>query len=91
MTLMYYTRHKGIPLDSVRAEYTFDRIHADDCEACEEPDKGMIERVQAHVIMTGDFDEAQRIRLKQIASRCPVHKTLTHGMKILDRVTFEQK
>jgi putative redox protein len=91
MTLQYYTQHKGIPLESIRAEYKFDRIHAEDCEVCEEPDTGMIERVQAHVTFTGEFDEAQRIRLEQVASRCPVHKTLTHGMKILDRVTFEQK
>lgn len=36
----------------------------------------------------GTFDDAQRRRLEQIVSRCPVHKTLVHGMKIFDTVEF---
>jgi putative redox protein len=91
ITLQHYARHKGILLDSIRADYEFDRIHAEDCDECEETEKGLIERVRTHVTIAGEFDEAQRIRLEQIVARCPVHKTLTHGMKILDHVTFEHK
>ena len=38
----------------------------------------------------GDFDEAQRKRLAQIAKRCPVHKTLAHGVAFEDNATFGQ-
>lgn len=90
ITLRLYTRNKGIPMEWIRATYEFDRIYARDCEECESDEKGLIERVDARVTIGGTFDEAQRIRLAQIVSRCPVHKTLANGMKILDHVTFAQ-
>jgi putative redox protein len=88
LTLSYYTAHKGIPIAWVKAEYDFDRVHALDCEQCEEADEGMIERVTAHVTIGGNFSEAQQHRLRQIVSRCPVHKSLTHGIRIFDNVAF---
>jgi putative redox protein len=90
LTLRLYANHKGITLDRIQAEYEFDRIHAEDCEECESIDSGLIDRVRAHVTLGGSFTEAQRARLTQIVGRCPVHKTLTHGMSIIDRVTFEE-
>jgi uncharacterized OsmC-like protein len=38
--------------------------------------------------MEGDFDDSQRKRLAQIVTRCPVHKTLVHGVEIDDNSTF---
>ena len=40
---------------------------------------------------TGDFDAAQRKRLAQIAQRCPVHKTLAHGVAFEDNATFSRE
>jgi putative redox protein len=88
ITLALYCRHKGIPLKSVTATYEFDRIHAKDCEDCEEPRKGLIEQISSHVRIAGDFDEAQRKRLAQIVERCPVHKTLAQGVRMVDRAEF---
>jgi putative redox protein len=90
LTLRLYATHKGIDLKWVKAEYSFDRLHSKDCEQCEDPDAGMIERVRSSVTLGGVFDEATRKRLEQIVSRCPVHKTLTHGMKIFDQVAFSE-
>lgn len=88
LTIHLYAEHKGIALDWVRADYEFDRVHARDCEECEQEDTGMIERVRAHVTLGGTFSEAERQRLEQIVERCPVHKTLTHGIRIFDHVAF---
>jgi putative redox protein len=88
LTLRLYADHKGIPLAWVRAEYEFDRIHIRDCEECESENTGMIERVRASVTLGGTFSPEQRQRLEQIVGRCPVHKTLTHGMRIFDNVEF---
>lgn len=90
LTLRLYANHKGIELRWVRAEYEFDRVHLRDCEECESEDEGMIERVRAHVTIGGSFTPAQRERLTQIVGRCPVHKTLSKGMKIFDNVEFEE-
>lgn len=89
LTLRLYADHKGIQLDSVKVSLTFDRIHADDCEDCDERMDGRIERIQTSVVMSGEFDDAQRTRLAQVAQRCPVHKTLANGLHISDSVSFE--
>jgi len=88
VTLAGYCQYKGLPLKSVRATYDFARVHADDCKDCDIPDRGFIEQITSNVHIEGDFDEAQRKRLAQIASRCPVHKTLAHGVQIDDNATF---
>lgn len=88
ITISWYCRHKGLRLTSVSATYEFSRIHAADCEDCDAPDKGFIDKITSDVRITGDFDEAQKTRLAQIAERCPVHKTLAHGIVIEDRATF---
>lgn len=88
ITLALYARHKKIALKAVTASYEFDRIHADDCADCDDDDKGFIERIASHVRIAGDFDDAQKQRLAQVAQRCPVHKTLARGVKITDDVQF---
>lgn len=88
ITLMMYARHKGIDIRSVTAEYNFKRVHADDCEECEDSMSGFIDHITSHVEIAGDFDEAQRKRLARIVSRCPVHKTLENRIVIADNVHF---
>ena len=91
VTLAWYCRHKNIALESVSTTYDFSRVHADDCKDCDIPDRGFIEKITSNVHITGDFDEAQRKRLAQIAQRCPVHKTLAHGVAFEDHATFGQR
>ncbi len=88
IALALYCRHKGIVLDSVTATYDISRIHAKDCEECDEPTKGFIDRIDSQVQIDGDFDEAQRKRLSQIVERCPVHKTLAKGVVFSEKVSF---
>ncbi|MEN8145402.1 MAG: OsmC family protein [Gemmatimonadota bacterium] len=89
VTLRLYADHKGIQLDCVKVSLTFDRVHADDCLDCDERANGMIERIESSVVISGDFDDAQRKRLAQVAQRCPVHKTLVNGVHISDAVSFD--
>ena len=88
MTISWYCRGKNLPLQSVSTTYDFSRVHADDCEDCDNPKKGLIETITSNVHIEGDFDAAQQKRLAQIARRCPVHKTLAQGVKFDDRATF---
>ena len=90
VTLAWYCRHKGLPLESVSTTYDFSRVHADDCKDCDIPDKGYIEKITSNVHIEGEFDEVQQKRLAQIAQRCPVHKTLAHGVAFEDHATFRQ-
>lgn len=88
ITISWYCGNKGWPLKSVVAAYDFSRVHAADCEDCDIPDKGFIDKITSDVRISGDFDDAQRKRLAQIAERCPVHKTLAHGIVFEDRAIF---
>lgn len=90
ITISWYCQYKKLPLESVSTSYDFSRIHADDCKDCDKPEKGFIEKITGNVHIEGDFDEAQRKRLAQIVERCPVHKTLAHGVRFEDNATFGQ-
>lgn len=81
ITLRMYAQHKGITLDWIKAEYQFGRHQL-------EEGSQKVERIVSHITVGGTFDEAQRQRLRQIAARCPVHHTLTHGLEIIDHVSF---
>jgi len=89
ITLRLYADHKRIPLEEVRVELEYDRVHADDCVDCDERADGWIERIRSNVTLRGTFDEPQRKRLAQVAQRCPVHKTLANGVHMVDSVAFE--
>lgn len=89
ITIAGYCQFKKLPLESISTTYDFSRIHADDCKDCDMPDRGFIEKVTSNVHIEGDFDDAQRKRLAQIVTRCPVHKTLAHGVEIEDNTTFK--
>ena len=88
ITIAAYCRHKQLPLESVSTRYEFARVHAEDCKHCDEDAEGLIEEIKTNVHIIGDFDDAQKKRLAQIAQRCPVHKTLAHGVAFDDNATF---
>ena len=88
-TLRLYSDYKGIPLEGVDVSLEFDRVHAEDCLECDNPNGGMIDRIKTKITLRGTFTDAQRTRLAQVAERCPVHKTLVRGIQIFDSVSFE--
>ena len=89
ITLRLYANHEGIGLPEVGVRLDFDRVHADDCVDCDERADGWVDRITSQVTIHGTFDDAQRARLTQVAKRCPVHKTLANGVRLVDSVVFE--
>lgn len=87
ITLSMYTKRKGIEMTSLSVEYDYDKVHADDCEQCDDSHSGMIDRVTSRIFIDGDFDDDTRKRLIDIAQRCPVHKTLENGI-VFDEVVY---
>lgn len=88
ITLSFYCQRKGWTLHAVSAQYTYDQIHADDCEHCEDDASGFLHNVTAEIFIDGDFDDEQRARLADITKKCPVHKTLAKGMVFDETVRF---
>ena len=87
ITLSMYTRRKGIKMTSLSVEYSYDRVHADDCARCEEEHEGMIDHVTSRIFIDGDFDDETRRKLIDVAQRCPVHKTLENGI-VFDETVY---
>ena len=81
MTLRMYAERKGLALDNVEVRLRHRRIHAKDCEDCETK-VGLLDEIESEISLKGDLDEAQRTRLLEIATRCPVHRTLSSEIKI---------
>ena len=86
ITLSMYANRKGIALTSISAKYTYDKVHAKDCEFCEVEDHGFIDTVSSQIFVEGEFHEETRDRLAQVAQRCPVHKTLERGIRFSEEV-----
>jgi putative redox protein len=75
MTLRMYAGRKGMALEGVEVRLSHRRVHARDCEDCESAGS-MLDEIESEVRLRGDLDDAERARLMQIATRCPVHRTL---------------
>ena len=80
ITVRMYADRKGWPLESVTVRVEHGRIHAKDCEECETK-SGRIDRVELELDLEGPLDAEQRERLREIAAKCPVKRTL--GSEVL--------
>lgn len=76
-----YADRKGWPVSSIEVRLRHERIHAKDCEDCQ-TEKGWVDEIHTEVAIQGDLDASQRERLLEIATRCPVHRTLTSETSI---------
>tara|TARA_R110002095_G_scaffold191133_1_gene168748 strand:+ start:350 stop:1606 length:1257 start_codon:yes stop_codon:yes gene_type:complete len=81
MTIRMYAQHKGIGLDKVTVELEHDRIHAQDCEACE-TEKGMVDVIRRKITLEGPLSDLKKESMLKIADKCPVHRTLTREIRI---------
>lgn len=81
MTMKMYCERKGIELDEVEVKLSHQKIHANDCEDCE-TEKGMVDEIEKHIKISGDFSEEQRQRILEIAEKCPVNRTLQSEIKV---------
>ncbi len=81
MTLQMYARRKQWELTEAIVHVDFRRNYTVDCEDCESGTK-KIDLLDCTVELIGDLDETQRLRLLEIADRCPVHKTLSPTITI---------
>jgi len=81
MTVGLYARRKQFPLENITVSLRHARIHAQDCEDCETKE-GMLDRIDTHLELTGPLTAEQRIKLIEIAGKCPVHRTLKSEIDI---------
>lgn len=82
ITLHMYARRKNWPLESVQASLDIQKVHARDCEDCESDPDARVDIIESRLTFRGDLSPLQLARLAEIASRCPVHRTLAGEIRI---------
>ena len=70
-----------LALESATVHVKHGRVHAEDCEDCEQRG-GQIHEFRRGLVLEGDLTDAQRQRMLEIADRCPVHQTLHNEIKV---------
>jgi uncharacterized OsmC-like protein len=81
MTVAMYARRKQWPLEAVTVTLRHSRVYAKDCESCDTK-VGFVDRIECSLALVGPLSEEQRSRLREIADKCPVHRTLTSEIDI---------
>jgi putative redox protein len=85
MTLRLYANLKKMPLEGVRVRLRHAKVHAVDCAHCESKE-GKIDRIEREIEVLGPLSDEQRLRLLEIADKCPVHRTLDAEIEIVSRL-----
>jgi putative redox protein len=86
MTLRMYADRKQWPLESVVVRLHHGRSHAADQEQCEDRPV-RLDHIERTLELSGPLTDEQRVRLAEIAERCPVHRTLDAGVRITTRLS----
>ena len=81
MTVGLYARNKKWPLENISVSLRHSRIHAQDCAECETK-KGMLDRIDVEIGLSGALTPEQRAKLMENAAKCPVHRTLKSEINI---------
>lgn len=87
MTLKMYAARKQWDLQEVLVYVSHSRKHSDDL-GIELEKPTFLDHMSKKIKLIGALDDKQRHRLKEIASKCPVHKTLA-GNVIFDTILLE--
>jgi len=72
-----YARRKKWDLQDVLVHLSYSKTHKyEEHQANPEKDSSRIDRFEVELELIGDLDDEQKERLRQIAEKCPVHKTI---------------
>lgn len=83
MTMRMVAKRENIQVETIAVSLDHDRNHARDCDHCDGTET-RIEAINRRLEITGEISDAQRQRLVSVASKCPVHRTLTGQVHIHD-------
>ncbi|APG59766.1 bifunctional alpha/beta hydrolase/OsmC family protein [Christiangramia salexigens] len=82
MTIQMYARRKNWHIENVETHVSYSKKHAEDCENCED-NSAKIDTFEREIILKSELDDKQIQRIREIADKCPVHKTLSSKSQII--------
>lgn len=88
MTLRMYALHKKLTLGRIAVEVSHAKVYSKDCAECmAEVRSGdnRIDRFERVISIEGEVPVELRAKLAEIADKCPVHRTLDTGAKVVTK------
>jgi len=73
ITIRMYADRKNIDLDTIRVDLIFNGVSAENTRA----------NILRNLTFTGNLSSAERLRLLDIADKCPIHKLLENPVAII--------
>lgn len=83
LTILLYARRKNWSVDGVSVQLRHERFVVEE-ELDGEVIRRKVERIVQEIALQGDLDYEQRERLLEIAGKCPVHRTITGDLEIIE-------
>jgi putative redox protein len=83
ITIELYARRKEWPLETVEVRLTHTKIEPAPDSV---PGHRVADQIDVVLKLIGPLDQDQRERIAQIASRCPVHRTLEGSVRITQQL-----
>ena len=77
LTLKLYAKRKKWDLQEVYVYLSYSKKHSDEL-GLDTDAQGQLDHITKKIRLIGNLDDAQRKRLLEIASKCPVHKTVSN-------------
>ena len=75
MTVKLYAQRKKWDLEEIFVYLSHSKKHSDELQP-NIPTSGYLDHIQKKLRFVGNLDDKQKMRLMEIADKCPVHKTL---------------
>jgi uncharacterized OsmC-like protein len=83
LTMLLYARRKEWGLSAISIKATHERLVTEE-DINGEIVRRKVERIVQEISLEGALDAEQRARLMEIAGKCPVHRTLTGDLEIVE-------
>jgi putative redox protein len=88
MTIKMYAARKKWTIDRLECHLRHEKVYAEDRDACL-TNGSKIDRIERRLVIEGPLDAEQMARLREIADKCPVHKTLHAEVSIVTTMDGE--
>ena len=82
MTMRMYADRKQWPVERISVTVRHNKIHAEDCDACDTNANAKVDQFARDIEIEGDLTSEQLEKLMEIADKCPVHRTLNAPVHI---------
>ncbi len=79
LTMLWYAQRNGIPLEDIRVGVERDASG----------ERAGVYRLITRIAMDGPLSDAERIKLMEVAGKCPVHKLMTQVRTEIETIAVE--